>query len=172
MRAEFLVCNTNGCQTCSTRKVCYWSRKAIVLNFEGLKIAANKMSNNIQITTDDKTSSVGMTTPTKSVSGIPLSPSHLQLPSPIITRRTRTASTWVILRLAFIYISRHIYLHTTRLLLIKFSWHWPLEVMKQKVGRAFFPVRLCLLSVLFFRTHCWLVDAILHSKQADNVEKQ
>lgn len=51
------------------------------------------MSNNIQITTDDKPSSVGMTTPTKPVSGVPLSPSHLQLPSPIITRRTRTAST-------------------------------------------------------------------------------
>lgn len=50
------------------------------------------MSNNIQITTDDKPS-VGMTTPTKSVTGIPSSPSHLQLPSPIITRRTRTAST-------------------------------------------------------------------------------
>lgn len=56
------------------------------------------MSNNIQITTDDKPSSVvvGMpsTTPTKPpMTGIPTSPSHLQLPSPIITRRTRTAST-------------------------------------------------------------------------------
>lgn len=55
------------------------------------------MSNNIQITADDKPSSVvGMpaTTPTKPpMTGIPSSPSHLQLPSPIITRRTRTAST-------------------------------------------------------------------------------
>ncbi|XP_062543828.1 eukaryotic translation initiation factor 5B-like isoform X2 [Armigeres subalbatus] len=34
------------------------------------------------------------TTPTKpAMTGIPSSPSHLQLPSPIITRRTRTAST-------------------------------------------------------------------------------
>lgn len=63
------------------------------------------MSNNIQITTDDNkpSSVVGMpaapnttttTTPTKPpMTGIPSSPSHLQLPSPIITRRTRTAST-------------------------------------------------------------------------------
>lgn len=50
------------------------------------------MSSNIQITADDKPST-GITTPTKPVHSIPTSPSHLQLPSPIITRRTRTAST-------------------------------------------------------------------------------
>lgn len=50
------------------------------------------MSSNIQITADDKPS-VGITTPPKPVASIPSSPSHLQLPSPIITRRTRTAST-------------------------------------------------------------------------------
>lgn len=50
-------------------------------------------SNNIQITANDKPLSVDMTTPTKSMPSIPMSPSHLQLPSPIITRRTRTAST-------------------------------------------------------------------------------
>ncbi|KXJ77813.1 hypothetical protein RP20_CCG006512 [Aedes albopictus] len=64
------------------------------------------MSNNIQITTDDKPSSVvvGMpaTTPTKPpMTGIPTSPSHLQLPSPIITRRTRTASTSLYVRFRF-----------------------------------------------------------------------
>lgn len=51
----------------------------------------------ISITTDDKSATLvgGMaTTPTKpAMTGIPSSPSHLQLPSPIITRRTRTAST-------------------------------------------------------------------------------
>lgn len=50
------------------------------------------MSSNIQITADDKPST-GITTPPKPVASIPSSPSHLQLPSPIITRRTRTAST-------------------------------------------------------------------------------
>ncbi|XP_055627210.1 cold shock domain-containing protein CG9705 [Toxorhynchites rutilus septentrionalis] len=50
------------------------------------------MSSGIQITADDKPST-GITTPTKPASNIPSSPSHLQLPSPIITRRTRTAST-------------------------------------------------------------------------------
>uniref|UniRef100_A0A2M3ZK65 Putative rna-binding protein n=1 Tax=Anopheles braziliensis TaxID=58242 RepID=A0A2M3ZK65_9DIPT len=59
------------------------------------------MSSGIQITADDKPASGGVgATPTKTppvgpppVSSIPSSPSHLQLPSPIITRRTRTAST-------------------------------------------------------------------------------
>uniref|UniRef100_A0A182NGW0 Uncharacterized protein n=1 Tax=Anopheles dirus TaxID=7168 RepID=A0A182NGW0_9DIPT len=56
------------------------------------------MSSSIQITADDKPAT-GLITPTKTpvppppVSSIPSSPSHLQLPSPIITRRTRTAST-------------------------------------------------------------------------------
>lgn len=50
------------------------------------------MSSNIQITADDKPST-GIKTPPKPVASIPSSPSHLQLPSPIITRRTRTAST-------------------------------------------------------------------------------
>ncbi|XP_035784239.1 cold shock domain-containing protein CG9705-like [Anopheles albimanus] len=58
------------------------------------------MSSGIQITADDKPATGVGATPTKtppvgppSVSSIPSSPSHLQLPSPIITRRTRTAST-------------------------------------------------------------------------------
>ncbi|EAA11357.4 cold shock domain-containing protein CG9705 [Anopheles arabiensis] len=58
------------------------------------------MSSSIQITADDKpATTAGLITPTKTpgppppVSSIPSSPSHLQLPSPIITRRTRTAST-------------------------------------------------------------------------------
>lgn len=55
------------------------------------------MSSSIQITADDKPAT-GIITPTKTPvapphSSIPSSPSHLQLPSPIITRRTRTAST-------------------------------------------------------------------------------
>lgn len=55
------------------------------------------MSSSIQITADDKPAT-GIVTPTKTPAGpplssIPSSPSHLQLPSPIITRRTRTAST-------------------------------------------------------------------------------
>uniref|UniRef100_A0A182JCU2 Uncharacterized protein n=1 Tax=Anopheles atroparvus TaxID=41427 RepID=A0A182JCU2_ANOAO len=57
------------------------------------------MSSSIQITADDKPVT-GVLTPTKTpvgppVSSIPSSPSHLQLPSPIITRRTRTASTHI-----------------------------------------------------------------------------